>query len=66
MLSHVGIVGNEQADKGAAQGAKRSLQHLREHRLVDGIWEELGLQEMDEDSSCGSLDAGWRTPTYDR
>ena len=34
VLLHVGIVGNEQADRGAAQGAKRSLQHLQEHRSV--------------------------------
>ena len=46
------------------------LQHLRQHRFVHAIWEELGLQEMskdvdvrDGDSSRDSPYAGWHSPT---
>ena len=46
--SHVGITGNEKSDRGAAKGAERSLQQWREHRSVRNIWNDLGLQEMDD------------------
>ena len=58
--SHVGVQGNERADAGAAKGARQAFRAVLQDREVRDIWNDLGLEEMDEysedDLSVGSQD----------
>ena len=46
--SHVGVQGNERADAGVAKGARRAFRAVLQYREVRDIWNDLGLEEMDE------------------
>ena len=44
--SHVGVVGNEEADTRASKGARQALHNVLHSKQVTDILEELGLVEM--------------------
>ena len=46
--SHAGIDGNEQADKCAQHGAWVSLAQVTKAREAREVWQDLGLEEMEE------------------
>ena len=55
--SHVGVQGNEQADRCTQQGATAALPSVREAKSVLKAWQELGLEEMSERDESGM--AAW-------
>ena len=68
--SHVGLVGNEEADIGAAKGAKQALHDVQKAKQVTNIWEELGFEEMphswdtDSNRSRGSGVSSYSSEEY--
>ena len=46
--SHVGVVGNEEANLEVAKGAKQAQREVQRSKQVTDIWEELGLGEMSD------------------
>ena len=58
--SHVGVMGNERADRQAAKGACISLQQVTVHKAVTDIWADLGLEEMPDEYSDSDVSRGSR------
>ena len=56
--SHVGVVGNEEADSRAAKGAKQAQLEVQRSKQVTTIWEELGLVEMPDTWDTDSNKSG--------
>ena len=46
--SHVGVVGNEEADARASKGARHTMHNVLHSKQVTDIQEELGLVEMSD------------------
>ena len=63
--SHVGVVGNEDADTRASKGARQALHNVMPSKQVTDIWEELGLVEMSDTWETDSNRAGGSCVTSD-
>ena len=63
--SHVGVVGNEDADAQASKGARQALRNVLPSKQVTDICEELGLVEMSDTWDADSNQSGASCVTSD-